>query len=485
MITHVINQNSDSTNPLTLCDDDDDIYRTGSIKGSILGNKDQQQQTPTTTTTTTTTAAAATDTNNVQSTNNNNNNNNASPTITPATTTPATSSPNSLYSNLQPVVDVIKENVVQPVTDVLKMTVVDVETLKEFTEKDITVALQNMTTSVTNSVASSSSANLPSISQLKESLQDVDLYNGSLLLRTYEIKLKQIRTNGVILAERAEELDKRIFPLVKTCTVQAESWKKAQSELTKLDDMNNMVESITLTLDSLVSKIEALEISLSIDVENYIDNQHQKWKEQKELEFNRYEASKKAELIKLEEDLINAYNRHEREKAAKERAIQLEQERLARRKLDEELQRKVKEEASLRSNLDKTIQKQLNDYKTSGVIPTTSSSSIGGTTAPATDSNQPTTTIEQIVPEDSSSDLENFLAPTPPTTSPTLTSQQPAVISTTDNLTLTPSSESTKEQQQVVVEEKVEEPVQKDNEQVEEKKEEEEPVQKEEEKKEE
>ncbi|EFA82906.1 hypothetical protein PPL_03684 [Heterostelium album PN500] len=97
----------------------------------------------------------------------------------------------------------------------------EADNIKELTEKDFPVVLQTVTSlsnSVTNTVTSTVTNTVAqstihlSVSQLKDSCQDVDLYNGSLLLRTYEIK----RTNDVILAERAEEVDKKIGPLVRT-----------------------------------------------------------------------------------------------------------------------------------------------------------------------------------------------------------------------------------------------------------------------------
>ncbi|EFA82905.1 hypothetical protein PPL_03683 [Heterostelium album PN500] len=118
-------------------------------------------------------------------------------------------------------------------------------------------------------------------------------------------------------------------------------------------------------MESVISKIESLEIGLSIEIDNFLDNEMNKWRERKEAETTRYEAARKQKLARMEEELAAAYNRHEREKAMKERAAHLEAERIACKKADEELQRKIKEDANIISNLDKTIQQQLNDYKTS------------------------------------------------------------------------------------------------------------------------
>eukprot|EP01132_Coremiostelium_polycephalum_P008496 gene8496-10441_t len=307
-----------------------------------------------------------------------------------------------LNLSYQPVVDAskyIKESV-QPVTDALKDSLkLEVDTFKELTEKDIPVMFQTVT-NLTSSVTAT--PYLPSIAQVKDSLSDVDLYNGSLLLRSYEIKLKQIRTNGVILSEKAEEVDKKFPAVIKSCNFQYESWLKSIQELSKIEEINNMIESVHLNIDSIISKIESLEIALSIDIDTHLESEHLKWRERKDAEFQRYETSKKLELNKLQEDLSLAHQRHEREKLLQERQALLELERQQKKIKEEEIQRKIEEEARLRANLDKTIQKQLSEYKLTGSLPTNNNNN-NDTTTPTT------TAIENIVPEDNKEELESFL----------------------------------------------------------------------------
>ncbi|KYQ93130.1 hypothetical protein DLAC_05759 [Tieghemostelium lacteum] len=239
--------------------------------------------------------------------------------------------PNLGLSSVQPVYDALKEQVIQPVTDAFKDSLkYEVDTLKELSESSVQ-AMSNLTSTVTSTVVQQSY--LPTISQMKESLQDIDPYNGTLLLRSYEIKLKQLRTNGTILAERAEEVDKKLPLLLKNCTFQHEQWKQATIEVSKLEEINNIIENLQLGIDSIVSKIESLEIALSIEIDNYLDNEMLKWQEKRESDLLKYESAKKLELNKLQEDLSLAYQKHERENIIKERQKLLEQERLAQEKL--------------------------------------------------------------------------------------------------------------------------------------------------------
>ncbi|GAM26853.1 hypothetical protein SAMD00019534_100280 [Acytostelium subglobosum LB1] len=421
---------------------------TGSLKDTLFNKPAESGAPQSNTTATTPTATSAATTTNATATPTSVSATTTSPTTpqdTTTTTTTATSPLNTLSNNIQPVVDAFKDNVVQPMTAVTESIKDSIkrdfpESLKE-AGKDIPVAIQafssnvsTVTNTISNTVSSTVSntmsntinttVHLPSVAQLKESLQDVDLYNGSLLLRSYEIKLKQVRTNGTILAERADDCDKKIGPLVRTCIAHAEFWKKAHIELAHLDEMNSMIETIGLSLDSIVSKIESLEVGLSIEIDNYLDNEMGKWKDKKELEVTRYEQVKKAELPRLEEELSTAFNRHEREKAILERQAQIDQERLARKRQDEELQKKIQEDAKLRTNLDKTIQQQLNDYKTSGILPPT-------VVPPKVDDGPAIVSIEQVVIDENKDDLEKFLAPTPPQT-PLMPAVQPVVVSTPD-----------------------------------------------------
>jgi len=188
--------------------------------------------------------------------------------------------------NYQPVVDAIK-----PMTEVIKDTVII------------------------------NPSYLPTVSQTKDSLVDVDLYNGTLLLRSYEVKLKQIRTNSTILSEKADDVDKKFPELVRLCAFQNEGWKRAEFELSKIGEVNQMVENIQLNIDSIISKIESLEIALSLEIDNYIENEFTKWKDRKETELSKYDSMKKLELNKLQEELSTVYQRHEREKILKERQL--------------------------------------------------------------------------------------------------------------------------------------------------------------------
>eukprot|EP01133_Synstelium_polycarpum_P016351 gene16351-19450_t len=355
----------------------------------------------------------------------------------------------AIKGSMAPMTDAIKGSMA-PMTEALKdgfnrLPTMDVERVKEFTEGSIhsmTTLSSSVTSTVTNTVTSTANtvastvaapaAHMPSVAQLKESLVDVDLYNGSILLRSYEIKLKQVRVNGALLAERAEELDKRLVPVVRTCHSQAEFWRKAHGELSHLDELNTTVESMHLVLDSIVSKIESLEIDLSLEIDNYLDNELAKYKERKSSDFIKYEAAKKLELITLEENLAGAFTRNKHEKAEREKRNKLEEERLAKKRAEEEAARKLQEEAKMRSTLEKTIQQQLNVYKTTGVVPQVAVPESAPVVSDA--SSAAVESIEQVVPEDSRDDLEKFLAPTPPTT-PTMNSSnshttQPPVATT-------------------------------------------------------
>ncbi|KAN0032958.1 hypothetical protein ACTFIV_006900 [Dictyostelium citrinum] len=251
---------------------------------------------------------------------NNQNNNNIVSNETPTTTENLTETLKSLNPtnlNYQPMVDAIKEStVVQALNSSLRL---EMDTIKEIeVPASVLSTVSSLTSSVTNPLYMNPQS-IPNVSQQKDSLKEVDLYNGTLLLRNFEVKLKQIRINGQILAEHAEEVDKKFPELIKVCAFQHDVWKKADAEFSKLGELNSLVETIQLNLDSIISKIESLEINLSLDIDNYLDNELSKWKDKKESEIIKFDSLKKLELNKLQEDLSLQYQRFEREKILKER----------------------------------------------------------------------------------------------------------------------------------------------------------------------
>ncbi|EAL60494.1 hypothetical protein DDB_G0293990 [Dictyostelium discoideum AX4] len=214
-------------------------------------------------------------------------------------------------------VDAIKEStVVQALNSSLRL---EMDTIKDIeVPASVLSTVSSLTSSVTNPLYMNPQS-IPNVSQQKDSLKEVDLYNGTLLLRNFEVKLKQIRINGQILAEHAEEVDKKFPELIKVCAYQHDVWKKADAEFSKLGELNTLVETIQLNLDSIISKIESLEINLSLDIDNYLDSELSKWKDKKESEIIKFDSLKKLELNKLQEDLSLQYQKFEREKILKER----------------------------------------------------------------------------------------------------------------------------------------------------------------------
>ncbi|KAN0021422.1 hypothetical protein ACTFIU_010016 [Dictyostelium citrinum] len=255
-----------------------------------------------------------------QENNQNNNNIVTNETTTTTTTENLTETLKSLNPtnlNYQPMVDAIKEStVVQALNSSLRL---EMDTIKEIeVPASVLSTVSSLTSSVTNPLYMNPQS-IPNVSQQKDSLKEVDLYNGTLLLRNFEVKLKQIRINGQILAEHAEEVDKKFPELIKVCAFQHDVWKKADAEFSKLGELNSLVETIQLNLDSIISKIESLEINLSLDIDNYLDNELSKWKDKKESEIIKFDSLKKLELNKLQEDLSLQYQKFEREKILKER----------------------------------------------------------------------------------------------------------------------------------------------------------------------
>ncbi|KAM9973840.1 hypothetical protein ACTFIW_010973 [Dictyostelium discoideum] len=291
---------------------------TESIRKSTILSSPQQQQQPQ--------SQQLPQENNNNTINNNNNNNNESTLNTNESNSTLTTTENlteTLKSlnptnlNYQPMVDAIKEStVVQALNSSLRL---EMDTIKDIeVPASVLSTVSSLTSSVTNPLYMNPQS-IPNVSQQKDSLKEVDLYNGTLLLRNFEVKLKQIRINGQILAEHAEEVDKKFPELIKVCAYQHDVWKKADAEFSKLGELNTMVETIQLNLDSIISKIESLEINLSLDIDNYLDSELSKWKDKKESEIIKFDSLKKLELNKLQEDLSLQYQKFEREKILKER----------------------------------------------------------------------------------------------------------------------------------------------------------------------
>ncbi|KAM9954202.1 hypothetical protein ACTFIR_009341 [Dictyostelium discoideum] len=253
--------------------------------------------------------------NNNESTLNTNESNSTLTTTENLTETLKSLNPTNL--NYQPMVDAIKEStVVQALNSSLRL---EMDTIKDIeVPASVLSTVSSLTSSVTNPLYMNPQS-IPNVSQQKDSLKEVDLYNGTLLLRNFEVKLKQIRINGQILAEHAEEVDKKFPELIKVCAYQHDVWKKADAEFSKLGELNTLVETIQLNLDSIISKIESLEINLSLDIDNYLDSELSKWKDKKESEIIKFDSLKKLELNKLQEDLSLQYQKFEREKILKER----------------------------------------------------------------------------------------------------------------------------------------------------------------------
>jgi len=238
------------------------------------------------------------------------------------------------------------------------------DSLKEtISQSPVTEAIRKL--DIVDSVAAPLSQNIqnalapsPSYAPPPEHYKEgINLLPSGALLRKYQNNFLEVHNTNVNLAQKAEAVDRKLPSVVKMCMVQNEAWKKLDTELSKLPEVSASISNIRAQIDTILVKIDEVEVILGNYAENYVASENAKSREKVQLETNRYKVQKQRELSYHEEELNVHKVRHERDQAAKEKARLAEEERARRRKEDEETRaRKKRDEEALKERKLKEIQ---------------------------------------------------------------------------------------------------------------------------------
>jgi len=306
------------------------------------------------------------------------------------------------------------------------------ESLKKIDIDTVTSPIQNVLTST------------PSYAPPPELYKEgINLLPSAALLRQYQTSFLELHNNNVLLAQKGEAVDRKLPTVVKLCMAQNEAWKKLDNELSRIPEVSANISNVRAQIDTILVKIDEVEVLLGAAVESYVANENEKWKEKQTGDTTRYKQLKQRELVSLEEELTIQKVRHEREQANKEKARIAEEERVRRKKEEEELKarkkkdeellrekkqkeaeearekklkeaedtrekKKLEKEADvqqerLRNALDQAFQQQLADFKTYGPLPV----------EPQQQQQQQVSLADVQIPE-SPDALQNFLGDVPP-----------------------------------------------------------------------
>lgn len=237
--------------------------------------------------------------------------------------------------------------------------------------------------------------------------ENVDLHPGSIYLDKYQEKLKELHSNNVILARKAEAVDRKLPTLLRLCTNHNDMWKRLQGELSKLPELSANVSNIRNQIDFVLVKFDELEFILGQHVEAYHSNELGRYKAQMMLDTTKYQIQKQKELASLEEELATTRARYDRDRDARDREqarLQRQEQERQRRKREEE---EKKQQEKLRSAFGNAFQHQFEQFKKFGT--TTPSSTAPSAAKPAATSTTTSTPIENFVPEENPTGLEDFL----------------------------------------------------------------------------
>eukprot|EP01111_Echinosteliopsis_oligospora_P015365 TRINITY_DN6064_c0_g1_i1.p1 TRINITY_DN6064_c0_g1~~TRINITY_DN6064_c0_g1_i1.p1 ORF type:complete len:312 (+),score=135.58 TRINITY_DN6064_c0_g1_i1:42-938(+) len=147
----------------------------------------------------------------------------------------------------------------------------------------------------------------------------VDFHPSGAFVTRYQQKMLELHNNNVLLARKAEAVDRKFPTVIKTCQSQQEAWNRLNNEMCKLPALAATIASIRSQIDTVLVRIDELEGVLDQQVQAHYEAEMWAWKEKQQSDTLRLHSVNQKELDNLEEELGIQRARQLRDIAAKER----------------------------------------------------------------------------------------------------------------------------------------------------------------------